>query len=163
VWKALEEEGIPGMISSLRSRFSTDQAKVDVKESEDSQSKPSEEAMSEAEKYENEENRPPKSTLLAAEDKVKQDAKRAAEYSGKDFQESLAELMKRTKSKRYKVFYESLPGAPFYRCEYYGSQLRLFINMSHRFYRDLYNHPDVKSPTKNALDLLLFALGYCEN
>lgn len=163
VWDTLEEAGIPGMITSLRSRFNTDRTKEDAKKSEEFESKPSEEAMAGSEKYENEGSSILRSTLLAAEARVKQAAEKFAEHSDKDLEEVHAELMKQTKLNRYKILYESLPGAPFYRSEYYGAQLQLFINMAHRFYRDLYNRPDVTSRTRNALDLLLFALGYCEN
>lgn len=163
VWDTLKEAGVPGMIRSLRGRFNTDRTKEEAKKPEEFESKPSEEAMAESEKYENRGKPLPEKTRLAAIDRVKQAAKKVAEHSSKDFEEVHTELMKRTESNRYKVLYESLPGAPFYRAEYYGSQLQLFINMAHRFYTDLYGRPDLTPRTKEALDLLLFALAYCEN
>ncbi|MDE0013934.1 MAG: ATP-binding protein [Candidatus Poribacteria bacterium] len=63
----------------------------------------------------------------------------------------------------YKVLTESLPGAPFYRTEYNGAQLQLFINTDHLFFSDLYQIQDLGSRTQTGLELLLFALGYCEN
>ena len=163
VWDTLKKAGVPGMIRSLRGRLNTDRTKEESKKPGEFESKPSEEAMAESEKYENKAKSLPEQTLLAAVDRVKQAAKKVAEHSDKDFEEVHAELMKRTESNRYKVLYESLPGAPFYRSEYYGAQLQLFINMSHRFYRDVYDRPDVTPRTREALDLLLFALAYCEN
>lgn len=63
----------------------------------------------------------------------------------------------------YKVLTESLPGAPFYRTEYDGAQLQLLINRDHLFYSDLYEAQDLGNRSRTALELLLFALGYCEN
>lgn len=163
VWDILKEAGVPGMIRSLRGRFETDRNKEQTKKPEGSEPKPSEEAVAESEKYENKDRFLSEETVLAAADRVKQAAKKVAEHSGKDFEEVYAELIKRTELNRYKVLYESLPGAPFYRTEYYGSQLQLFINMAHRFYQDLYGRPEVMPRTREALDLLLFALAYCEN
>jgi hypothetical protein len=163
VWKKLEMEGVPGMIRGLRSSFDTDRDKKSNKKPEEDESRPSEKAMIESEKYESKGGAIPENIFSAAEDKVKQAAERAAEVSGKKIEEVHAELMERTKKDRYKVLFESLPGAPFYRSEYYGAQLQLFINMAHRFYRDLYNAPNVNPRTQSALESLLFALSYSEN
>jgi len=164
VWDVLKEAGVPGMISSLRGRFNTDRTTEDARIPEDAATKPSVEAMSESAKYENEDSRPSDSALLAAADrKVRQDAENLAKQEEKDPDEVYEELITQTKSEPYKVLYESLPGAPFYRAQYYGGQLQLLINTEHRFYSDLYNAPDVSDRTRGALDLLLFAIGYSEN
>lgn len=163
VWQELEKEGVPGMIRSLRSSFDKDRTRKSNKEPEEDESRPSEKVMIESEKYESKGGAIPENISSAAEDKVKQAAEISAEASGKNIEEVHAELMERTKKDRYKVLFESLPGAPFYRSEYYGAQLQLFINMAHRFYRDLYNAPNVNPRTQSALESLLFALSYSEN
>ena len=163
VWDTLKEVGVPGMISSLRSRFNTDRTTAETKSSDESATKPSVEAISEAAKYEKVDSRPSDSALLAADRKVRQDAENLAKQGEKDPDEVYEELITQTKSEPYVVLYESLPGAPFYRAQYYGGQLQLFINTEHRFYSDLYSAPDVSDRTRGALDLLLFALGYSEN
>lgn len=63
----------------------------------------------------------------------------------------------------YKVLTESLPGAPFYRTEYDGAQLQLLINRDHLFSSHLYEAQDLGKRSRTALELLLFALGYCES
>ena len=163
VWDTLEHAGVPGMIRSLRNRLKTDRTTEEARSSDESATKPSVEAISEAAKYEKVDSRPSDSALLAADRKVRQDAENLAKQGEKDPDEVYEELITQTKSEPYVVLYESLPGAPFYRAQYYGGQLQLFINTEHRFYSGLYSAPDVSDRTRGALDLLLFALGYSEN
>lgn len=122
IWDKLKEEGVPGIIKSLRKDFTEDKGRK-ISSKNGSAPKYSESIMSRANQHESEVNR---------------------------FQ-------------NYKVLTESLPGAPFYRTEYDGAQLQLLINRDHLFYSDLYEAQDLGNRSRTSLELLLFALGYCES
>lgn len=122
IWDKLKEEGVSGIIKSLRKDFKQDKGRK-VSSVNGSDLKHSESVMSHANQHESESNR---------------------------FND-------------YKVLTESLPGAPFYRTEYDGAQLQLLINRDHSFYSDFYEAQDLGSRSRTALELLLFALGYCES
>lgn len=123
VWDKLKEEGVPGIIKSLRKSFTKDKGRKVSNKPKSYAPKDSEIVMKHADQHETGTN------PLGA----------------------------------YKVLTESLPGAPFYRTEYNGAQLQLLINTDHSFYSDLYEIHDLGSRTQTGLELLLFALGYCES
>ena len=123
IWDKLKEEGVPGIIKSLRKSFIKDKGRKASSESKGSTPKVSEIIIKHANQHETGVNR----------------------LHG------------------YTVLTESLPGAPFYRTEYDGAQLQLLINKDHLFYSDLYEVQELDSHSRTALELLLFALGYCEN
>src|SRR5262249_38682178 len=62
----------------------------------------------------------------------------------------------------YRVEFEPMPGAPFFRVEQIGGMRTLKINRAHRFYADVYAAPGNNRQMKAALEVLLFAIGECE-
>jgi hypothetical protein len=66
------------------------------------------------------------------------------------------------KERPYKVTEESLKGAPFFRVEQVGPQKVLYLNTSHRFYRDVYAGDDSTPRLRAALEIVLFAIGVGE-
>ncbi len=122
IWDKLKEEGVPGIIKSLRKSFKDDKGRK-VSTTDGSTRSQSEAIMSHANQHESE-------------------ASRFADY---------------------KVLTESMPGAPFFRTEYDGAQLQLFINREHLFYSDVYQAKDLSQRSRTAWELLLFSLGYCES
>ena len=59
----------------------------------------------------------------------------------------------------YRMRLENRPGAPFFRVEAAEGSCVVFVNMSHRFYSDLYDG-ELSTPTlRAALEVLLFSMG----
>ena len=74
----------------------------------------------------------------------------SAEPSQLDFQEALAP---------YQIKLENQAGAPFFRVEESSGTCIVYVNMSHRFYSDLYDG-ELSSPVlRAALEVLLFSMG----
>ena len=69
-------------------------------------------------------------------------------------------LLQEYADRPFVIEFESLEGAPFYRVEQYGPQVRVWINRRHRFYTDIYNSADAR--LRSALELMLLTLGTCE-
>jgi hypothetical protein len=82
--------------------------------------------------------------------------------SDKKKDEVVRDLFTELKEQPYKLVRESLEGAPFYRIEAWGPQIKLFLNTRHRFFTDLYNAPDSTPRLRVALEIMLFVLGSCE-
>ena len=96
------------------------------------------------------------------EKKLVEDATEEAKRDGRPVEEVVKEKLDLTTARKYVLDFETSPGAPFFRPEYYGSQVRLVINRSHRFYSDIYDAPAAPTRLKAALELFLFVLGSSE-
>lgn len=165
MWQILENKNLPGIIAQLKSRFREDRNKNKSKKDQD-RSKPSETLMAETEKFRTKPKNPTDEQKKKAKERVKEDAKKKAVETNRSEEEVFEEIIEETIGKPYKIIFESLKGAPFYRTEPYGSQTRLFINTSHRFYGDVYTQIKDTSARerriKTGIELLLFVLGTCE-
>jgi Txe/YoeB family toxin of Txe-Axe toxin-antitoxin module len=162
LWQVFEEHSIPTVVKSLRAKFS--KARKDLKAEDyktDHQPTNSEIVMAEAEKF-----RPklviPKPKEKKAQERLIQEAEEKAQQTQRPTDEHIKELLAEIKSRPYKIEFESLEGAPFYRMEQFGTQKRLYINTRHRFYTDLYDAPESSPRVRTALELLLFTIGVTE-
>ena len=71
-------------------------------------------------------------------------------------------IEKEVKERPYKVDFETMIDGPVYRPERLGTQYRLVINTSHRFYTDIYEPAGNVAGMKSALETMLFVLGESE-
>ena len=161
MWAILQDQGVPQTIATLRARAKLERDASDA-EKKAGDVTTSEEVMQEAEKFTH---RKPKLSMekqQQAKDKIEKDAKQQAEETGGNVVEIAERIVVETQEKPYKVIFESLRGAPFYRADKYGAQTRLYINTAHRFCSDVYNASDATPRVRTALELLMFVLGEAE-
>src|SRR5262249_34741211 len=102
--------------------------------------------------------RPTPEKAKKSQELLEQEAEKLAKEEGKTKEEAKQQI----ESQLYKVDFEELPGAPFYRMLQVGGQKQLKINIAHRFYSDIYAGPEASARLQTALDLLLIVLGECE-
>lgn len=162
MWQILEAHGVHLMVRSLSRRYTKESHdKSDEAKRDKELKKTSESVMAEGDKFE-----PKLSEILPAEkekkakEKIHEDAKKKSKLTGRPEKEIVEEINTAIKENPYKIEFEALEGAPFYRPELYGAQTRISINTRHRFYTDLYASADPR--IKSTLELLLFVLGSCE-
>lgn len=156
MWQLLEENGVSTAIAQLRKRNTQERAEQRSK-TEKNEVKLSEQIATEAEKYQE-----PVPVTQEQEEKSKQQLKEEVERKKRETGKPEPEIVAEILGHPYKVEYETLPGAPFYRMIQVGGQRRLYVNMAHRFYTDVYEGAETSPRVKAALELLLMVLGACE-
>ena len=62
----------------------------------------------------------------------------------------------------FKLTFENVPEAPFYRAEAVGTQIHVLVNRAHPFFADLYMGPASTPRLQTQLELLLFVLAQSE-
>lgn len=158
MWDHLKENGVVAAIKGMKARHRTamdaDDGARDQKER-----KESEEIAAEAAKYRAKKPAaPPPDKERKILEILDREVARVAAETKRPPEEVKAEI----ESRPYKIEYESLKGAPFYRPEAVGAQKRIYLNTSHRFYSDVYNGPGITRRFKTSLELLLLVLAECE-
>jgi len=162
IWQLLKEGGVLTGLKSLKKMYvDAKDAKVAEPVVDDEKPRPSEVAAKEGA----EQARPGRVHPMSQErqeqakknfeDFFKQDAKdrKIPEDAAKE------QLEKEAKERPYKVEFETLPDAPFYRMEQRGSMKVLKINMAHRFYKDIYASSSAGAFVRHALEVLLISIG----
>jgi len=145
-------------VKALRSRFKKETD--DLKEETERQ-RASEEVMKEAAKFSTRpRNKPSDKKQERARQNARSEAKKKAEQTREPEQLVMQGLLEEYSARPFVIEFESLEGAPFYRVEQYGPQVRVWVNRRHRFYTDIYSSADAR--LRSALELLLFTLGTCE-
>ncbi len=166
LWEIFENENLPALISSARrqsNKLRKKQEGDDTKPSPESK-RASEQIMQEAEKFQSTKRiKAIQDKAEATQPKIEIDAKKIAEEQKRPVADVVREILDETESKRYIVDFEFVEGAPFYRPELYGAQIRIWINKAHQFYSDIYNGPGSNPRLKTAIELLLMVLGVSEN
>jgi Histidine kinase-, DNA gyrase B-, and HSP90-like ATPase len=158
IWQKLADEKVPVIVKALRSRFKKETD--DLKEETERQ-RASEEVMKEAAKFSTRpRNKPSDKKQERARQNARSEAKKKAEQTREPEQLVMQGLLEEYSARPFVIEFESLEGAPFYRVEQYGPQVRVWINRRHRFYTDIYSSADAR--LRSALELLLFTLGTCE-
>ena len=158
IWQKLADEKIPTIVKGLRSRFKKEND--DLKE-ETQKRRTSEEVMKEAAKFSTrQKNKPSDKKQERARQNATSEAKKKAEQTGESEEQVIQGLLEEYAAWPFIIEFESLEGAPFYRVEQYGPQVRVWINRRHRFYTDMYSSADGR--LRSALELLLFTMGSCE-
>ena len=159
IWQKLADEKIPAIVKELRSRFKKD--KDDMKECEAAKKRASEEVMQEAAKFTTrQQTKPSDKKQERARENAAAEAKKKAEQTNQPEQQVMQGLFEEYAARPFVIEFESLEGAPFYRVEQYGPQVRVWINRRHRFYTDIYDIADPR--LRSALELILLTLGACE-
>jgi hypothetical protein len=158
MWDILRQNGVINTLKALKKQFEGE------KEAKKGKERGSEEKDSEKIAQETQKVRIRKSVPLPPEKEKKsrelldEETKRIAKDTGKP----LETVKKEIEGRSYKVDFEELPGAPFYRMLPVGAQKQLRINVAHRFFSDIYAGPDASPRLQAALELLLIVLGECE-
>jgi hypothetical protein len=158
MWEILKQNGVINAAKELYKRYESETKTRKEKEKEQQQ-KESEQIATETQKHRL------RKAVPASQEKeqksrelLEEETKRIAKDTGKPEEA----VKKEIESRPYKVDFEDLPGAPFYRMLQVGGQKQLRINLAHRFYSDVYAGPDASSRLQSALELLLMVLGECE-
>ena len=174
MWSLLDNEGVAAAILQLRRRYATDvRLRKEERERKAWQEKTSERIARKAAKFKT--RRPDPAQLvdtgsanrpmadgappLDPNRQLQDEAERQAASTGRSPQEILAEMLE---GGAYLIDYERLPGAPPYRAERYGGQVKLLINKEHRLFRDVYAADWLPAQARTALELLLFVLADSE-
>jgi hypothetical protein len=161
-WDLLQDAGMENALRQLRAYVRDEQKKEQTKEPE-SEKRPSEQAMEESEKFKR---KRADVDLVEREKKAKtaleQHVKRKMRDTDRDETDVRKEVEQEATMHPYRVEFERMPGAPFYRVEQIGGMQVLYINRAHRFFGDIYAAPDSTRRVRAALEVLLFSLGDCE-
>jgi hypothetical protein len=162
LWDLLKDQG--SMLASLRHLRQLREAELgerDAKSDEPGDKRASEQSMEESAKFKR--NRVGTDTVereKRAREALEEHVKAKAKETRRPETEVRKEFEEEAKNHPYRVEFEPMPGAPFFRVEQIGGLKVLKINMSHRFYTDLYMGSTRRN--KAALEVLLFAIGECE-
>lgn len=160
IWDALEKAGIKRLISDIKGRYKQDAGKIKSAEGHDrDQKRPSEQAMENATEFKG--TRPSAEQSAAAErnqSAVVIEAERAAEQTGLPFGDVKAALESDIARRPFAIREEAAYGAPFYRAEGMGGQVRVWLNQTHPFFTDLYAGPKSTPEIQAALEVLLLVI-----
>ncbi|HEX5759535.1 MAG TPA: ATP-binding protein [Thermoanaerobaculia bacterium] len=161
MWDLLKQNGVLSAMKELKARFEADRRKNEEKKKAKQQpgEKDSEKVAAETQKLRTRKAVPPTPEKEEKSHKLlEEEAKRLSRETGKPEET----VKKEIESRPFKVDFEELPGAPFYRMLQVGGQKQLRINLSHRFYSDVYAGPHASRRLQSALELLLMVFGECE-
>ncbi|CAG0970699.1 hypothetical protein ANRL3_01481 [Anaerolineae bacterium] len=162
MWVLLEQAGVKNVIAQLRKRYDKDTADLKAR-NEEAKQRASELAMVEAEKFKiKRPGGPTPAQNLRSERQFSEEVKRRAQQSGLPTEIVADELRAKIQGHPFKVEFESLPGAPFYRTEQMGGQKVLYLNRDHRFFTNLYAGPESTPYLRASMEVLLFVLGDSE-
>ncbi|WP_418152429.1 ATP-binding protein [Litorimonas sp. RW-G-Af-16] len=163
IWDKLEDAGVRAAIKSLRKAHTeAKKAKAASPEPEEGP-RASEASMKAAEKFapkkagKNSEARQKK-----ALETLEQHAKKIAKETKGNASEIKEKIQIEAKEHPYKVKFEDMPGAPFFRIELLGALHVLYINRKHRFFGELYSSENLTQFHRGALEVLLFTFGIGE-
>jgi hypothetical protein len=162
IWEQLQKEGVATALKTLRKAYVD--AKIELR-------RPIEEDV-----------KKPRPSEVAAEKgvehsrpgKVQPFSQEREELAKKNFEEFFRNEAKKrkipeseakdqaeeeTKARAYKVEFETMPDAPFFRMEQRGPMKVLHVNMAHRFYKDIYANDAATRFMQYALEVVLFSIG----
>lgn len=163
IWEILRENGVFAALQQLRKDYvQRDKARANQTTNVDDK-RPSEKAMEESEKFKAKRvHTPSPEREQKAREALEQFAKQRAKETQRNEDEVKEEVEQETLENRFKVDFEHLEGAPFFRVKQIGGMQVLYINRAHNFYSELYAAPESSRRTKAALEVLLFSIGECE-
>jgi hypothetical protein len=162
IWTLLREQGVLANIAVLRRRYDDEKAEARVERRKNQEARDSEQAMTAAEKFKTQKTPDTPERQRKSEAALEREIERRAEGSGVPKEQVKRQVEAEVKERPYKVTEESLKGAPFFRVEQVGPQKVLYLNTSHRFYRDVYAGDDSTPRLRAALEIVLFAIGVGE-
>lgn len=163
IWELLKQAGVFTAISQLRRRFYEESNRQVVQSEARNQQRASETAMREANRFVplNYDSLPPQKQE-ESQLRLREVAQNRAEETGRSLEEELDQLEEEIRDLPFRVDYESVKGAPFYRVSQIGGQRVLHLNSAHRFFDRLYANREAGPRTRAAIEVLLFTLGSCE-
>lgn len=163
IWNILRENGVLAAIRQLRRDYEgARKAKAAAEPSED-EKRLSEKAMEDSAKFRPKRARTPSPEREEqAREALEQYIKQRARETKRPVEELEEQFQKETITHPYRVEFETLPGAPFFRVKQIGGMLVLYVNQDHRFYADVYASRESTPRVRAALETLLFSIGECE-
>ena len=163
MWDILQEQGVGAMVKGLWDQINKWLADAKAKKQQaEEASRLSETVMAESEKLFRKPATPSPEKQDRADEKLKQQAEKIAEETGEPKENVERRYKQQTDRDRFKLLTEANEGAPFYRPEQFGSQIRVYLNTRHRFYSDIYAGPSSNPKVRAAIEILMFVLGGCE-
>lgn len=161
MWVLLKEAGVESAIRHLRHTIDADQ-EAQRTATKPGDIRPSEKTMEEAQKFRRKRiDADPVERERAAKDALERFIKRRAEETRQPEELVRQEVEKEAVKHPYRVEFERMPGAPFFRVEQVGGMKVLFLNRAHRFHSDIYAR-EKNRHFQAALEVLLFTIGECE-
>jgi hypothetical protein len=162
MWDILKEAGVRAAISDLKKRFNELRALAKKKAEDSKEGRPSEKAMTDAEKFKTGPQTSTKEQQERSEESLQKEVERRSEETGVPEEEIRKRLEIEVASRPYRLAEERSPGASFFRVDQTGGQRRLYLNTAHRFYTDVYAGPDSSPRLRASLEILLFVIGDAE-
>lgn len=164
IWQKLSEYKVPNVVADMRKRFKDDKLAIKNPSGANTpQKRISEQVMQEAGKFTSRSQRPgSEEQQQEAREKVKKEAEERAQKFDTTPEEEFTKIIAEQREHPFIVCFEAMEGAPFYRTDQNGVQLRIWINRSHRFYQDFYAQLGSDPRSQAILEILLFVLGDCE-
>jgi len=169
LWNILRDAGVYEAISQIRKlyRKQAKQAKADREKalgtSQESLDTFVEKIMkASAKDFEIDADSQPQHIKKEGKENLKKRIKTITESTGMSEDVVAKEIATQTKNTPYKLDYIDEVEGPFYRAEQVGGQVVIYLNKGHRFYTDVFNNSETNAYSKNALALLIFALGHSE-
>lgn len=169
LWDILEQAGVYDAIVAMRTAYNR-HSDVIRQKWEDSQTqqreeekRPSEAAIEKAQRFFTQ--TPSEATAQQVEkslDNLDREATKLSQKTDIPKEEAKKILEGRAKTRQFKVEFEDMPGAPFYRMTQVGGQKVLYLNRAHRFHSDLYASSHATPHVRYALEALLFVMGTAE-
>ena len=162
IWDSLREAGLAKAIEQQRAKAKQERAEMRLRRERNKDKKrASEEAMERAAALTA--SKPDRNTeehrQRRAREGLEREATRRAQEIGQDPAAALRELELEVAGRHYKVAFDHLPGAPFFRVEQIGGAKWLFINNASRFFQEVHSGPKSTPDVRAALELLLFSIG----
>lgn len=164
MWQILKDNGLFTTMKGLREMIDkliveASSKAQDAEETKPDEPRSSEKVLAEAQKYRRTPRPESKEQTERRQTKLKQEIDKVVAETGAPREEVAQQKIRDTAERPYKIEYEDIPGAPFFRLDVLGAQNRLFINKSHPFYPEVYAHGDTTPRLRAALEILLFVLG----
>lgn len=159
IWDLLDQEGVLANITAFRKRYDDDKARLKANREDDDAQRTSEQAMEASDKYKTGKTPDSEERRKRSRASFEREVDRRTRESGVSRKEVERQLEAEAKGRRYRMEEDASAGAPFFRVEQVGPQKVLYLNTSHRFYKDVYAGPDSTPRLRAGIEVLLFSIG----
>jgi hypothetical protein len=169
LWDILEQAGVYDAIVAMRAAYTKHSDVIRQKwedmqtQAKEEEKRPSEAAIEKAQRFFTQTpTEPTPEQVEKSLENLDREATKLAEKTEIPKEEAKKILEGRAKTAPFKVAFEEMPGAPFYRMAQVGGQKVLYLNRAHRFHSDLYASAHATPHVRYALEALLFVMGTAE-
>lgn len=163
MWDLLKDAGMEKALHSLRKSVRDDQKAKSAEPEKVGAKRASERSLEESDKFKKSKT---DTGSIEREKKAKENLDNFIKKRARESKQSEDDVRKQfeeeAKAHPYRVEFEHLPGAPFFRVEQIGGMKVLYVNRWHRFFSDIYAAPESTRLIRAALEVLLFVIGDCE-